>query len=193
MDSDVQAPSHDVALPGEGAAIDDRRPSRKALLLAMSSVALAIALIWYAPGLHDETAEGMAPLHFTLKDMHGVDVALESFKGKVILINFWATWCLPCKAEVPDLIALQNKYEGDLVVLGISVDDTPEQIRPFAAEYKVNYTMLVGNMREDVQEALGPLAAVPVTVIVDRDGRIATKHTGIGTREQFETEIKSLL
>lgn len=175
---------------------DQRTPSRHALWIAMGAVLLALALVWYAPGLPvDEDVDGlrMAPLHYTLKDMNGTNVRLESFKGKVILVNFWATWCLPCKAEIPDLIALQTKYRSGLVVLGISVDDTAEQIKPFAAQYKVNYPMLVGNKREDVQDALGPLGAVPVTVIIDREGRITKRHTGLGTREQFETEIKPLL
>lgn len=194
---DAQTP--EPTLPGESAdppapppLVNEARPSKKALWLAMSSVTLAIALVWFAPGLDDHSG-GKAPLDFTLKDMNGVDVELDSFEGKVLIINFWATWCLPCKAEIPDLVALQAKYKDDLVVLGISVDDTAEQIRPYATQYKVNYRMLVGNKREDVQEALGPLMAVPVSVIVDRDGNIALKHTGIATREQLETEIKALL
>ena len=71
-----------------------------------------------------------APLHFTLKDMNGVDVKLASFKGKVILLNFWATWCGPCKAEIPSLVELQEQYGDDLVVLGFSVDDPVEKMRP---------------------------------------------------------------
>ena len=176
------------------------RPSKTALWLAMSSVALAIALVWFAPGIDDhDHAEGgavagsRAPLDFTLKDMNGGDVRLDGFKGKVVLINFWATWCTPCKAEIPDLVAMQAKYNDDFVVLGISVDDTAEQIKPYAVEYHVNYPMLVGNKRLDVQEALGPLGAVPVSILVDRDGYIVKKHTGIFTREQLETEIRALL
>jgi thiol-disulfide isomerase/thioredoxin len=174
----------------------ESRPSRRALWLAMSSVALAIALVWFAPGIDDHYEDGepvKASLDYTLKDMNGIDVPLDSFEGKVILVNFWATWCLPCKAEIPDLIALQDKYKDDLVVLGISVDDTAEQIKPYAAEYKVNYRMLVGNKRQDVQDALGPLGAVPVSIIINRDGYITRKQTGIMTREQMEAEIAPLL
>jgi thiol-disulfide isomerase/thioredoxin len=186
-------------VPNDPIAPTPAAPSKKALWLAMSSVALAIALVWFAPGLDDHAGEGgaiegsAAPLDFTLKDMNGIDVKLDSFEGKVLLINFWATWCTPCKAEIPDLVAMQAKYKGDLVVLGISVDDTAAQIKPYADEYKVNYRMLVGNKRLDVQDALGPLGAVPVSIIVDRDGNIARKHTGIFTREQLETEIRALL
>jgi thiol-disulfide isomerase/thioredoxin len=175
---------------------NETRPSRKALWLAMSSVVLALALVWFAPGIDEHPEDGepvKASLDFTLKDMNGIDVPLDSFEGKVLLVNFWATWCLPCKAEIPDLVALQEKYKDDLVVLGISVDDTAEQIRPYAKEYKVNYRMLVGNKRQDVQDALGPLGAVPVSIIINRDGYITRKQTGIMTREQMESEIAPLL
>jgi thiol-disulfide isomerase/thioredoxin len=187
--------------------------SRKAAWLAMGAVTLALALIWVAPGIDhvDEVPAGSsgsgapgepedaavagkpARLDFKLKDMNGVDVKLDSFKGKVILINFWATWCGPCKAEIPSLVELQEEYADDLVVLGFSVDDPAEKMKPYAEEYKVNYPLLVGNGREDVQNAFGPLLGIPVSVIIGRDGIIAKKHTGIATKEQFEREIKALL
>ena len=124
-----------------------------------------------------------APLHFTLKDMNGVDVKLASFKGKVILLNFWATWCGPCKAEIPSLVELQQQYGDDLVVLGFSVDDTVEKMRPYAAQYKINYPLLVGNGREDVQDAFGPLFGIPVSVIIgarrqDRQEALGNRHQG---------------
>jgi thiol-disulfide isomerase/thioredoxin len=147
------------------------------------------------PGEPDDVkAAGQpAPLHFTLKDMNGADVKLASFKGKVILLNFWATWCGPCKAEIPSLVELQHQYADDLVVLGFSVDDTVDKMKPYAAQYKINYPLLVGNGREDVQEAFGPLFGIPVSVIIGRDGKIAKKHSGIATKSQFEREIKALL
>ena len=198
------------------------RPSRKAAWLAMGAVAVALALIWIAPGVGDRTAPApqsstatgetaaenpgdpddadaagkAAPLQFTLKDMNGVDVKLAAFKGKPIVINFWATWCGPCRAEIPSLVQLQRQYgdEGqDVVILGISVDDPIEKLKPYASEMKINYPLLVGNGREDVQEAFGPLWGIPVTVFVDRDGRIAKRHSGIASKEQFEREIKALL
>ena len=140
-----------------------------------------------------EAAGKPAKLDFTLKDMHGVDVHLESFKGKVILLNFWATWCGPCRAEIPSLVELQEQYKDDLVILGLSVDDTAEKLLPYAAEFKMNYPVLVGNGREDVQEAFGPLFGIPVSVIIGRDGVIAKKHSGIATKEQIEREIQTLL
>ena len=135
-----------------------------------------------------------ANLDFTLKDMNGEVVNLTSFRGKVILINFWATWCGPCKIEIPWFVDFQEQYADDgLVVLGVSMDDTPEQIVPFAEEYKVNYPMLVGREREDFQEAYGPLWGIPVTVLVDRDGKRCRTHMGIATREEFQRDLDELL
>jgi thiol-disulfide isomerase/thioredoxin len=134
-----------------------------------------------------------APLDYTIKDMNGVDVKLSSFKGKVILLNFWATWCGPCKAEIPGFVELQKKYAKDLVVLGLSVDDTVDKLKPYATQYKINYPILVGLGREDVQDAYGPMWGIPVSFLIGRDGRICKKHMGIAPKAQFEREIKALL
>jgi len=145
----------------------------------------------------DAKAAGKAaPLTFTLKDMNGVDVKLASFKGKPIVLNFWATWCGPCRAEIPSLVELNTQYgkEGkDVIILGISVDDPVDKLKPYASRMKMNYPVLVGAGRDDVQDAFGPLWGIPVTVFIDRDGRIAKKHSGIASKEQFEQEIKALL
>lgn len=186
------------------------RPSRKTAWLGMGAVLAALLLLMLIPestpvdpnapppSADDETGDGVlvgkaAPLHFTLKDMDGADIQLASFKGKVIVLNFWATWCGPCKAEIPSLVELQTQYRDDLVVLGFSVDDTPDKMKPYAAQYKINYPLLVGNGREDVQDAYGPLWGIPVSVIIDREGKIAKKHSGIASKDQFEREIKRLL
>ena len=195
--------------PAPAADAASQRPSRKAAWLSMAAVGLALGLLWMAsspPGETDapppssiEEAEEAAfvgkpaRLDFTLKDMHGADVRLSSFKGKVILINFWATWCGPCKAEIPSLVELQEQYRGDLVILGLSTTDTPDQIRPYADEYKMNYPVLIAKDREEVQDAYGPMWGIPMSIIVDREGKIAKRHAGIGTKEQFEREIKALL
>ena len=157
----------------------------------------ALVAAWPACALDRASREATAEpakLDFTLKDVNGKDVRLADFKGKPLVINFWATWCGPCKLEVPFFVDLAQKYKAQgLTIVGISTDDTPEDIRAFATEYKINYPLLVGNGREDVQDAFGPLWGIPVSVIVGRDGKIAVKHSGIGTKEQFEREIVALL
>ena len=135
-----------------------------------------------------------APMDFTLADMNGDEVDLASLKGKVILLNFWATWCGPCKLEIPGFIELQDEYgQQGFQVLGLSVDDTPEQIRPFAEEFAVNYPMLVGLGRDDFQEAYGPIWGLPVSFWIDRDGTLCKTHLGIASKQDFEDELKSML
>ena len=204
--------SNDPNGPNDPAPPPEPRLSRRAAWVAMGSVALALGLLWAASDLAEPPADDdlssliasddaddakaigkAAPLNYTVKDMNGANVTLASFKGKIILLNFWATWCEPCKEEIPDLIALQKQYKDEIVVLGFSIDDSAEQLKKYAAEYQMNYPVLVGSGHENIQEAYGPLWGVPVTVIIDRDGKIAKKQSGIRTLAQFEREIKKLL
>ena len=135
-----------------------------------------------------------ANLSFTVKDMNGADVRLADYKGKVILINFWATWCPPCKAEIPGFIELYDRYKDKgLVILGVSGDDDAATLRSFASEMKINYPMLVGRDQEQLLDAYGPLYGYPTSFIVGRDGAICGRHIGPATKEQFEREIKALL
>jgi peroxiredoxin len=139
-------------------------------------------------------SEGAANLDFTLKDMDGASVRLADHKGKVLLINFWATWCPPCKAEIPGIMELQNQYKDKgLVILGISEDDDPPTLKTFATEWKINYPMLVGRDNDKLFDAYGPLYGIPTSVIVGRDGAICGRHVGPATKEEFEKEIKLLL
>lgn len=135
-----------------------------------------------------------ANLNFTLKDMNGKDVVLSSYKGKVILLDFWATWCGPCKVEIPGFVDLYNRYQSrGFVVLGFSVDDSVAKLKPYVTQYKMNYPVLVGNGRDDVQQAFGPVWGLPTSFLIGRDGKICKKHTGFAEKEQFEREIKGLL
>ena len=227
-DIDAASPAADrfieshAALDQElGSPVDPPRPSRRSAWLAMGAVALALFLLWLAPGVgtentsqdpsaassgsggadeedHDAETDALAkgkaaPLQFTMKDMNGIDVKLASFKGKVILLNFWATWCGPCREEIPALVDLQQQYGDDLVVLGVSIDDPLPKLKPYATQMHMNYPVLVGKDRQDVQDAYGPLWGIPVSVFVDRDGKIWKRHSGIASRDQFEREIKALL
>jgi thiol-disulfide isomerase/thioredoxin len=135
-----------------------------------------------------------APLDFVVKDMNGADVKLADYKGKVVMLNFWATWCGPCKVEIPMFTELQTKYKDQgLAFLGISVDDPPEALKPFAQEYRMNYPVLIGDGRDDVQNAFGPMFGIPVTLLIARDGTICTRYLGPRPKERFERDIKALL
>jgi len=137
-----------------------------------------------------------ANLKFTVNDMNGQKVSLESFKGKVIVLDFWATWCPPCKAEIPGFVELQQAY-GDkgLQFIGVSVDadDTPALLKTFATEFKMNYPVLVGGDRDDLQDAYGPMWGIPTTFVIGRDGRICRKNSGLVGKAKYETDIKGLL
>lgn len=130
---------------------------------------------------------------FKLKDLDGKEVELASFKGKVVLLNFWATWCGPCKAEIPGFVELQEKYRDKLTIIGYSVDDTAELAKKYAAEYKMNYPILLGEGREDVQDAYGPIWGIPASFLIDKDGNVCRKHMGIAPKAVFEKEIVALL
>ena len=131
---------------------------------------------------------------FELPDYQGKKVRLADYKGKVVLVNFWATWCGPCKYEIPMFIDLQQKYGPQgLAFLGISVDDPAEALAQYATEHKMNYPVLVGLGREEVQEAYGPMMGIPVTVVIGRDGNMCTRYFGLRSKDRFETDIKALL
>jgi peroxiredoxin len=137
-------------------------------------------------------AEGRATYDFVLKDQLNAPVKMADYKGKVAIVNFWATWCGPCKTEIPDFVKLYDQYKDKgLVIVGISVDDSPEELQAFMKEYKMNYPVL--QMTPDVETAWGPFYGYPTSFIVARDGTICTKHLGPATKEQFEREIKALL
>jgi thiol-disulfide isomerase/thioredoxin len=198
-------------------------PSKKLRLAAMAAtlialLAISVPFVWQhdveaelsavAPvASHDaepadfEQADGAACManakpanfNFMIKDLDGKEVDFNSFKGKVVLLNFWATWCGPCKAEIPGFVELQAKYRDQLTIIGYSVDDTPAKARAFAEEYKMNYPILLGEGREDVQDAFGPIWGIPASFLISKDGRVCKKHLGIAPKALFEKEIKALL
>ena len=135
---------------------------------------------------------GVASYDFVLKDQHNVPVKMADYKGKVVIVNFWATWCGPCKIEIPDFVKLYSEYKDKgLVIVGISIDDSPEQLQSFMQELKMNYPVL--QMTPDVESAWGPFYGYPTSFVVARDGSICTKHLGAASKEQFERDIKGLL
>jgi thiol-disulfide isomerase/thioredoxin len=126
---------------------------------------------------------------FSATDLDGQPVTLADLKGKVVLVNFWATWCGPCREEIPALVALQNRYHDRLKVIGLSIDEgAPADVRLFAQQYRVNYTIaMVG---PEVQQAFGGISAVPSTFVVNRDGQIVTRHVGMLDPGLTEQEVR---
>ncbi|MDI6840666.1 MAG: TlpA disulfide reductase family protein [bacterium] len=139
----------------------------------------------------NESTERIAP-DFTLDDLKGKRYTLSEQKGKVVVIDFWATWCPPCRVEIPKLISLYNKYKTQgLIILGIGFDKK-EKLNKFAKSYKINYPVLIGT--PDIVKTYN-IQAIPTTYIIDKEGKIASQHVGFkeGMEVEIEKEIKSLL
>ena len=132
--------------------------------------------------------------NFTLKDADGKVVQLSDYKGKVVLLDFWATWCGPCKIEIPWFIDLQrrNKDKG-FEVLGVSMDDNGwEDVKPFVATFKVNYRVVIGN--DETAQNFGGVESLPTTFLIDREGKIAAVHVGLdASKKDFEDGVQQLL
>ena len=131
---------------------------------------------------------------FTLKDADGKTVHLSDYKGKVVLLDFWATWCPPCKIEIPWFMDMQRKYKDQgFEVLGVAMDDNGwEDVKPFLADLKVNYRVVVGD--DATSNAYGGVESLPTTFLIDREGKIAAIHIGLDAgRKDFEDGVAELL
>ena len=129
---------------------------------------------------------------FSLAGLDGKPVTLAGSKGKVILLNFWATWCGPCRAEIPDLVELQNKYKEHLQILGLVVDDDDQDaIKDFADKFGINYPVALATI--DIRLQYGGIPALPTSFVLDSEGRIVQKHEGLRDPVLYETEIRALL
>jgi peroxiredoxin len=129
---------------------------------------------------------------FTLRDSAGTAVRLSDYRGKIVLLDFWATWCHGCMTEIPWYVEFQKKYkERGLVVIGVSMDgDGWKSVKPFVAEHDVNYPVVIGNESLAKQYAVEQM---PVTLLIDETGRIAESHSGVVNKEAFEADIRTLL
>jgi thiol-disulfide isomerase/thioredoxin len=129
------------------------------------------------------TPTDVAP--FTMTDLNGRKLSSADWHGKVVLVNFWATWCPPCIAEIPDLIRLQDKYRDHLVVVGVSEDEIPAaEVKRFAEERQVNYPIVMST--PELQRLFPGIVALPTTFALDREGRMAKKHVGLLSGHEAE-------
>jgi thiol-disulfide isomerase/thioredoxin len=183
--------------------------SRRSLLVLL--VVGVAAIVWaasrYSKDMHERADGGAAPsgdrvtLRFfrnpaaapvlNARDLDGRDISLASLRGKVVLVNFWATWCGPCRAEIPDLIKLQEKYRDRLQIIGISQDEVPpDLVKRFVTDHDMNYPVIMST--PEIEKLFPGVNALPTSFIVDRESRIVQKHVGMLTAAITEQETRAL-
>jgi thiol-disulfide isomerase/thioredoxin len=128
---------------------------------------------------------------FELIALDGKPLTIAALAGKVVFLNFWATWCGPCRAEIPDLIALQDRYKGRLQIIGLNVDDEQVDIQKYVEETGINYPVAMTS--NDVRIQFGGIPALPTSFVLDTAGRVVQKHVGLWNPAVYETEIRALL
>jgi len=174
------------------------RPTRR---MAFATIALtlgALVAVYFVRRAHTPigvssgtTNHQLAP-DFALPTPDGRDLQLSSYRGKVVLLDFWATWCDPCREEIPHFVDLQQKYgERGLQIIGVSMDDSAEPVRPFYLRFHMNYPVVMGTAKTG--ELYGGILGLPISFLIGRDGRIYTKHIGATDASVFEREIKHLI
>src|SRR5215475_6066599 len=129
---------------------------------------------------------------FELKDLEGKPLSLAEAKGKVVLLDFWATWCGPCRAEIPDLVDLQKRYADKLEIIALATDeDDPDQVRRFVMKSGINYRIAMTS--DEVRRSYGGIAALPTSFVIDPEGKVVQKHVGLNDPTIYELELKAML
>jgi peroxiredoxin len=130
---------------------------------------------------------------FTLQDANGTPIKLSDYRGKAVLLNFWATWCGPCGLEIPWFTQFQQQYKSKgLEIVGVSMDEEGwKAVKPYIAEHKINYRILLGN--DSVTQLYGGVDSLPTTFIIGRDGKVSYVHVGLAGKNQYQSEIENVL
>src|ERR1700693_901616 len=163
-----------------------------ALCGLMACLACSQAPTAHAQSVKESKDRKEAP-NFELKDVNGKTVKLSDFRGKTVMVDFWATWCGPCQIEIPWFMDFERKYKDQgFVVIGVAMDDEGWQVvKPFIEQMKMNYRVVIGN--DHTADLYGGIEALPTTVLIDRDGRIASTHVGLAGKQDFQDAIEKLL
>lgn len=171
---------------------------KKRILLGLALI--AIAGLYFTTRHHGASAgtrgkriaeQSLAP-DFSLPDLTGQKLDLSSYRGKVVLLDFWATWCDPCRDEIPHFVKLQNKYaDQGLQIIGVSMDDEAEPVRDFYQRFRMNYPVVMGNAKTG--ELYGGVFGLPIAFLIGRDGRITAKHIGATDISSLDREINTQL
>jgi len=166
-------------------------------LLTVLTLLIAVVALFFLVRHHGLPAtasaeQGEVAPDFSLKELNGQPLTLSSLRGKVVLLDFWATWCVPCREETPHLVDLQNKYGAQgLQIIGISMDDTADPVRDFYQKFKMNYPVVMGDAKTG--ELYGGVLGLPIAFIIDREGRITSRHIGATAPGVFDAEVLKLL
>ena len=169
------------------------RPAR--LLCALATLALGVGLFQTAVlRAEDLAVSGQPAPAWKLKDPDGREVSSDQFKGKVVIVDFWATWCQPCISEIPGYIELQKKYgPAGLVIVGVAYREFtgPATVKKFAQDKGMNYAVVIGD--ETIAEAFGGIEGIPSTFLINRDGRIVHHKLGAMPHEEYEKIVQQAL
>ncbi len=159
----------------------------------LSISVMVLSFLYMSEALANNIKEDVKAPNFSLKSVDGKTVNLSDYTGKIVIIDFWATWCPPCRKGIPDLVSIQKEFKKDVVIIGISLDDpqTVKEVPGFVKEYGVNYPVVYGD--EKVVNAFGGIRSIPTAFIIDKKGNIVDKHIGLVPKDTYVNKIKELL